>query len=175
MPAPAVEQLLGTSRFRVRIGSREIGFCSVGRISSERELDEATGKPHDRFATVVLRRALSRSTDLYDWRSAFAAGKPDRRDVTIEQLDAASDAVVNAWLLAQAWPCRWSGPAFDALATEVACEELELAFDSAVWLPPPAIPPAATARIPSSTSSSTSGRATRRAPRPASRSAAASA
>ena len=68
------------------------------------------------------------------------AGKPDRRDVTIQQLDAAGGAVANAWLLAQAWPCRWSGPVFDALATEVACEELELDFDDVVWVPPVAPP-----------------------------------
>ena len=138
MSLPAVEQLLGTSHFRVRIATREIAVCSVSRISSEQEPDAAAGKPRSRFATIVLRRALSRSTDLYDWRLAVAAGKPDRRDVTIEQLDAAGESVVNAWALVQAWPCRWSGPAFDALATEIACEELELAFDSVVWLPPPA-------------------------------------
>ena len=153
MPAPAAEELLGTSRFRVRIATREVGFCSVGRISSEQEPDAAAGKPRNRFATVVLRRALSRSTDLYDWRLAVAAGKPDRRDVTIEQLDAAGESVVNAWALVQAWPCRWSGPAFDALATEIACEELELAFDRVVWLPPPAAAPANLAvagRVPAS-------------------------
>ena len=144
MPTAPTEQLLGTSHFRVLVGRSEIGVCRVGRISLEREVDELTGKPRDRFATVVLRRALSRSTDLYDWRRAVMAGKLDRRDVIIQQLDAAGGAVANAWLLAQAWPCRWSGPVFDALATEVACEELELDFDDVVWVPPvapPATPP----------------------------------
>lgn len=138
MPASAIAQLLGTSHFRVFVGRREIGFCSVGRISSEGEVDELTGTSRDRFATIVLRRALSRSTDLYDWRRSVVAGKRDRRAVTIEQLDAAGGAVVNAWRLERAWPCRWSGPAFDALATEIAFEELELAFDDVVWLPPAA-------------------------------------
>lgn len=138
MPAPAVEQILGTSHFRVFVGRREIGFCSVDRISSELELDPLTGERIDRFATIVLRRALTRSTDLYDWRRGIVAGKRDRRSVTVEQLDAAGGAVVNAWRLERAWPCRWSGPAFDALATGIACEELELAFDDVVWLPPAA-------------------------------------
>ena len=161
MPAPVIEPLLGTSHFRVRVGIREIGLCSVGRISSERDLDAITGKPRDHFATVVLRRALSRSTELYDWRMAVAAGKPDRRDVTIEQLDPAGDTVVNAWALVQAWPCRWSGPTFDALATDIACEELELAFDSVVWLPPAATPPATIETLPGPT---TPGRAAGRVP-----------
>jgi hypothetical protein len=33
-----------------------------------------------------------------------------------------------------AWPCRWSGSAFNALDSSVAYEELELAFDDLVWL-----------------------------------------
>ena len=138
MPAPTVEQLLGTSHFRVLVGLREIGFCSVGRISSEVEVDALTGERRDRFATIVLRRALTRSTDLYDWRRAVVAGKRDRRAVTIEQLDAAGGAVVNAWRLERAWPVKWDGPDFDALATGIAFEELELAFDDVVWLPPAA-------------------------------------
>jgi hypothetical protein len=143
MPVPAIEQLLGTSHFRVLVGRREIGVCSVGPISSEVDADAEPGERRDRFATIVLRRALSRSTDLFDWRRAIVAGKRDRRTVTIEQLASAGGAVVNAWRLERAWPCRWSGPGFDALATGIACEELELAFDDVVWLPPvgPKVPP----------------------------------
>ena len=63
----------------------------------------------------MLRRALSTSTELFDWRKAVAAGKDDRRDVIVRQLSAPGGRVVNAWRLVGAWPSRWSGPAFDAL------------------------------------------------------------
>lgn len=138
MAGTELDQLHGTSNFRVFVGKTEIGVSSVSRITSEAPVDPVSGKRADRFATVVLRRALSRATDLYDWRRAVAAGKPDRRQVLIQQLDAPAGGVVNAWRLEGAWPCRWSGPDFDALAADVACEELELAFDDVTWLPPPA-------------------------------------
>jgi phage tail-like protein len=64
-------------------------------------------------------------------------GKDERMDVTIRQRSAPDGVVVNAWRLVRAWPCRWSGPAFDALDNSVACEELELAFDDLVWLDRP--------------------------------------
>ena len=106
----------------------------VTRLSSETRSDEPDGRRHA-FETVVLHRALSRSTDLYDWRRRVADGRDHRRDVTIELLDGPGGAAVNVWRLVRAWPVRWSGPVLDALASEVACEELELAFDDLLWLP----------------------------------------
>ena len=135
MPSRELPQLLGTSNFRVLVGRREIGFAEVSRLSTATDEDRL-----HRYETVVLRRALSRSTDLYDWRRKIVSGRNDRRAVTIQQLDAAGGAVVNAWRLEGAWPCRWSGPAFDAAATGVAMEELELAYDDLVWLPPDEAP-----------------------------------
>ena len=133
MPPHKPEPLLGTSHFRVRIGRREIGFCEVGPLTSETDL-AFPEEPYDRFETVVLRRALTRSRELYEWRRSIVYGKRDRRTVTISQLDAAGGWIVNSWRLLGAWPRRWSGPAFDAAQTGLAYEELELAFDDLVWL-----------------------------------------
>jgi hypothetical protein len=127
------EPLLGTSHFRVLIGRRELGFCDVGRLTSETDLTVPPEERRHSFETVVLRRALTRSTELYDWRRRIVGGEEDRRRVTIQQLEAPAGAVVNSWRLERAWPCRWSGPAFDALESGVAYEELELAFDDLVW------------------------------------------
>jgi hypothetical protein len=126
--------LLGTSHFRVLIGRREVGFCEVSRITSATDVALPPDERAPRFETVVLRRALTQSTELYDWRRKIAGGRRDRRDVTIQQLDAAGGEIVNAWRLEGAWPCRWSGPAFDATGNDIAIEELELCFDDVVWL-----------------------------------------
>lgn len=120
----------------MRIGDREVGFAEVSRLTSETDLTGLPHRPVHRFPTVVLRRALTRSTELYDWRRLIVSGKDDRRDVTIRQLSAPGGTVVNAWTLMRAWPCRWSGPAFDANRNDVAWEELELTFDDLVWLTP---------------------------------------
>ena len=130
------QPLYGTSHFRVLIGKRELGFSEVGPLSSATDLAPADDERSHRFETIVLRRALSQSTELFDWRRNILRGKADRRDVTIHQLGSAGGEIVNSWRLAGAWPCRWSGPSFNASATDVAIEELELAYDELVWVAP---------------------------------------
>jgi hypothetical protein len=131
-----LEPLFGTSYFRVLIGRREVGFSEVGRVTSATDLALPPEQRRHRFETVVLRRALTASTELYEWRRAIVDGKDDRRTVTIHQLDAPGGKIVNSWRLVRAWPSRWSGPAFNALESGVALEELELTFDDAVWTNP---------------------------------------
>ena len=146
MAAHELEPLLGTSHFRVLIGEREIGFSQVSTLSSRSDPPTGDERPRSRFDTVVLRRALTRSTELYEWRRRVSNGEVDLRDVTIQQLEAAGGSIVNAWRLVEAWPCRWSGPAFDALDNAIAYEEVELVFADLVWLegrsqPPQRSPP----------------------------------
>ena len=129
--------MLGTSHFLVLIGQRELGFSEVGRLSSETDARLPSQEHVHRFETVVLRRALTRSSELYDWRRNIVTGQDDRRPVTIRLLDAAGRGVVNSWRLEGAWPCRWSGPSLNALGNDVAIEELELAYDDLVWLVEP--------------------------------------
>ena len=141
MPLREIQQLFGTSHFRVLIGRRELGFAEVSRLSSETDPTLPRAERSHRFETVVLRRALTRSTELYDWRRKIVAGKDDRRLVTIHQLDSAGGAIVNSWRLEGAWPCRWPGRR--------------------------STPPAATSRSRSSSSPTTiSSGCRRRAPRP---------
>ena len=134
MPSREPEPLLRISCFEVLIGDRELGFAEVGRLTSETDLDAVPDRPVHRFATVVLRRALTTSTELYDWRRLIVDGKDDRRDVTIRQLSAPGGKIVNSWRLMRAWPRRWSESGFDAMSNDIAYEELELAFDDLVWL-----------------------------------------
>ena len=133
MPARQPEPLLRTNCFEVLIGDHEIAFAEVGPLTSDTDPASPDARV-DRFAPVVMRRALSSSTELFDWRAAIAAGKDDRRDVTVRQLSAPGGSVVNAWRLVHAWPVRWSGPAFDALRADAAMEEIELRFDDLAWL-----------------------------------------
>jgi len=128
------EPLLRTSYFRVLIGDSELGFAEIGRLTSETDLVAPPRERIHRFETVVLRRALTRSTELYDWRRRIVDGADDRREVTIHQLESPGGRIANSWRLVGAWPCRWSGPAFNALDSGVAYEELEVAFDDLVWL-----------------------------------------
>jgi phage tail-like protein len=132
MPSPDHEPLLRTNFFRVLIDDVELGFAEISRLSSQDDIDEDDrGR---RFETVVLRRALTRSHELYAWRRQVLEGKDDRRTVTIQQFDGPGGRIANAWRLVAARPVRWSGPEFDAMEGRIAYEELELAFDDLVWL-----------------------------------------
>jgi hypothetical protein len=138
---PVPEPPFGSSHFRVLIAKRELGFCDVSRLSSVTDLTASPDvRPHS-FETVVLRRAVTRSSELYDWRRKIIGGTDDRRLVTIQQLDAPGGPIVNVWRLERAWPCRWSGPAFNAVESGVAYEELELAFDDLIWQAETPTPP----------------------------------
>jgi phage tail-like protein len=132
MERRADEPLLRTSYFRVLIDDRELGFAEISPLTS-RTAHEPHTERRDAYDHVVLRRALTRSTELYDWRRRIAEGGEDRRRVTIEQLEAPGGAVANRWTLVDAWPCRWSGPSFDAQSSALAFEELELTFADLVW------------------------------------------
>jgi hypothetical protein len=135
VPSQREEALLRISSFVVLIGDREFAFSEVGPLTSATDPDAPTpDKRHaHRYAPVILRRALSTSRELYDWRRAIVGGKKDRRDVVIRQLSAPGGSVVNTWRLVNAWPSRWSGPSFNALCSDIAFEELELTFDDLIW------------------------------------------
>jgi phage tail-like protein len=134
MPEHEHDALLRTSDFRVLINDHELGFAEVSRLTSETDLTASPDELVHGFETVVLRRALTSSTELYDWRRNVVDGEDDRRVVTIHQLEAPGGTIANSWRLMGAWPRRWSGPAFNAAESSVAYEELELAFDDLTWL-----------------------------------------
>ncbi|MEA2125832.1 MAG: hypothetical protein QOI80_2614 [Solirubrobacteraceae bacterium] len=124
-----MEALLPVAHFRVFVGRRELACCEVGPLVSRTEDGAHAYEP------VILRRALG-GRELFEWRERVAAGKRVTRDVVIELLDGPAGRPVHAFVLREAWPVRWSGPALDALATGVACEEAALSFAALEWLDP---------------------------------------
>lgn len=135
-----------TLNFRVTISNREI---AVARISPlELAADPAELKPLAGASRsggrawaapplpcrIVLARAVDGDRTFYDWRREAIGGKPAVRTVTIRQLDRAAENAVNGWQLVNAWPLRWTGPAFDALDGGIAFEEIELVFTDLNWL-----------------------------------------
>lgn len=125
------QPLLGNN-FRVLIDGTEVGISEVSPLTSETE--PSAPRADSRYRTVVLRRAVTGSRELFGWREQAHAGKPAERSVVIQHFDQTGRPAVGAWELEGAWPCRWSGPALNAADSEsVACEELELAYERLVW------------------------------------------
>ena len=57
-----------------------------------------------------------------------------RRNVVVELLDEHHEQVIARWKLEGAWPTRWTGPTLDASGTDVAMEEIELAYERLDWI-----------------------------------------
>jgi len=84
------------------------------------------------FATVVLKRGLTRSDHLWAWFSLVGQGAyAQRLTVTITQYDPAGQAMLS-WELRQALPVKFKAPDLDAGGKEVAIEELHLAHEGLV-------------------------------------------
>ena len=77
------------------------------------------------YDNVTLKRGVSSDLRLWQW---IAAEPPDRRTVTITMLDHARNPVLR-YVLHNAWPCRYDGPALNAKGSGVAIESVELCHE----------------------------------------------
>ncbi|MFT5487502.1 MAG: hypothetical protein ACI9JL_001339 [Paracoccaceae bacterium] len=120
---------LPKTSFRVFIGSEEVHVSSVSPL----HLADTEFTDPDLRQTVVLRRAVSDSRIFYDWNLACRAGKKDTRTVTITLLDSPGGKPAGIWQLTGASAVRWTGPDLNAMAHEIAMEELEMIYESIAW------------------------------------------
>jgi phage tail-like protein len=82
------------------------------------------------FATVVLKRGMTASRDLWQWFSLVGEGAyAHRLNARVAMLDA-SGAEVVAWDLARALPVKFKAADLNGKATEVGIEELHIAHES---------------------------------------------
>jgi phage tail-like protein len=83
-----------------------------------------------KFEPVTITRGLSRDTAFEKWAQAIRQGTPSapRKDVRIEMHDNAR-RITFAWVLKGALPIKFEAPDLNAGATDVAVEELTLAYD----------------------------------------------
>jgi len=126
-------------RFRIQIdGIDRGGFreCS-GLDFTQDPVDyrEGTDPLHVRklpglqkFSNIVLKWGLSDDQELYDWRKQAMDGKIVRKNGSIVLLDDAGDEKVR-WDFVNGWPTKWTGPSFNATASEVAVETLEIVHE----------------------------------------------
>lgn len=132
--------------FIVEVGGQEVGgFSEVSGLDSEntpieyREGSDATNAPRklpgaEKYPLVQLKRGITGSTYLWDWRKEVRDGVgafPPVRDVTIKLLDEKHDRGKPAltWTLTNAWPTKLSGPSLNAKGNDIAIEQLDLAHD----------------------------------------------
>ncbi len=81
------------------------------------------------FATVILKRGMTRTRHLWNWFEAVAkGGYAYRMDVTVRMLDIEGNPAV-IWKLNRAIPIKFKAADLNAISTGIGIEELHLAHE----------------------------------------------
>jgi phage tail-like protein len=80
------------------------------------------------FSHISLQRGVTDDHALWDWRNGVATGNIVRRTISIILRDDAGNERIR-WNVKNCWPCKWTGPAFDATSDAIGIETLELAHE----------------------------------------------
>ncbi|MDQ3806307.1 MAG: phage tail protein [Acidobacteriota bacterium] len=145
-------------RFRLELGSITVaGFSECSGLNVEVKVFEYKEGGNNSttlkfpeaatYANVVLKRGVTRDLDLINWQLDVVNGKfetnkrpqfppdknppppgPKKQSIAVLLLDEKGDEV-RRWNLIRAFPVKWSGPEFKAVANEVGIEALELAHE----------------------------------------------
>ena len=121
-------------------GLNTIAFTEVSGLSASVDVVELRdGSSPESFpvkmpglskvSNVVLKRGITKgNNDFFNWFQS-SREKTDRRNVAIKLLDEEKNTVI-VWLLTNAFPANIQYTGLQALSSEVALEELELAYES---------------------------------------------
>lgn len=129
----------GKFRFRLEIDGLEAGgFSEVSGFDASidvieyREGDMVTTPMKfaglKKYGNITLKHGLTASTVLYEWIIAGVDGAVERKTVTVTVLDDTGEAAAS-WQVINAWPMKYTAPDFNATASEVAIESLEIAHE----------------------------------------------
>ncbi len=85
----------------------------------------------NKFTAITLKRGITDSSELWQWRLTVMQGAAQRRNGSIVLLDDTGTERLR-WNFFQAWPSKWTGPSFNATGNTVAVETLELTHEELV-------------------------------------------
>lgn len=128
-------------RFRVVIdGIQTAAFSDVTIPESSTEAvdyREGTDAPHARklsgltkFGNITLKRGLTDSMDLYNWRKAVVdkGAVNNRKSLSIILVDEEGNDKAQ-WDVVEAWPIKYDVSALSAKGNEVSIESIELVHE----------------------------------------------
>jgi phage tail-like protein len=128
-------------QFAVEIGAvRTLRFQEVGGIDATVDVTEyreggdllGTRKfpGQTKHSNLSLKRGYTDDTLLSDWFKQVMTGATEdiRRDISIVQLDMAGQEKIR-WNLFQAFPVKYTAPAFNAKGNELSIETVEIAYE----------------------------------------------
>lgn len=126
-------------RFRVEIdGIEHSGMCEVSGLETAIETveyREGTDPDNVRYlagmsstGTLVLKRGITDSRELYEWFNACRNGNCQPRNIAVVATDSERNDKAR-WELVEAWPVRYKAPDFNARGNEVAMETIEIVYE----------------------------------------------
>jgi phage tail-like protein len=126
-------------RFLVEVdGITQAGFQEVSGLESSTDtIDyrEGSDPSHlrklpglNKFTAITLKRGITDSDELWKWRATVTDGKIMRKSGSIILLDDGGQEKLR-WNFFNAWPSKWTGPAFNSTSSAVAVETLELTHE----------------------------------------------
>jgi phage tail-like protein len=129
----------GAFNFLIEIdGITSAGFSEIGGLDSETDVVEYREGNEEitvrklpglkKFSNVTLKRGLTTSTEIWDWRKTVMDGTIERKNVSIILQDESRAEKVR-WNLRDAWPSKYTGPELKGNANEIAIETLEFCHE----------------------------------------------
>jgi len=127
-------------RFRVQIdGITKAGFREVAGLDSAtdavdyREGDGTTIRKLaglQKFSSITLKRGVTDDMDMWKWRQQVMDGKigDARKNGQVIVLDDEGNEAAE-WTFTDGWPAKYTGPSFNATASEVAIDTLEISHE----------------------------------------------
>ena len=135
MPAPTRVDPYKNFNFRVDIAGTTIaGFSQCTGLDAEvsvieyREGADFTVRKLPglaKFGDIILKRGVTKSSELQNWFRNILNGKPDRRNGSVILLDDERNEVVR-WNFFEAWIRKIEGPSLNAKGNDVAIETVVL-------------------------------------------------
>jgi phage tail-like protein len=119
-------------------GITQAGFQEVGGLDASTDAvdyREGADPNHvrkltglNKYSAITLKRGVTDSDELWRWRKSVIDGRTERKNGSIILLDESGVEKIR-WNFANAWPSKWTGPAFNATSTAVAVETLEITHE----------------------------------------------
>lgn len=139
MATAARRDPLASFNFIVDIEGIRAGFAEISGLTNETTPIEYREGPEDitvrkipgqrKYTNIMLKRGFTlNGKDLWEWRKSVVEGRTRRMSGTITLLDEGRRPAL-VWRFFEAWPSKWSGPAFNAKNNDIAIEELEIVHE----------------------------------------------
>lgn len=81
-----------------------------------------------KFTNITLKRGMTDSRELWDWRRTVEDGRTERQSGSIVLRNEAQEEALR-WNFREAWPTKLDAPSFNAKNNETALESIELAVE----------------------------------------------